>query len=102
MYVYHKLFSLLLYRIIETTPSPRQTDPETDSVGEVTETKHTADVMSPDPDIAMDTSGLASGEREQPLNTEMIEILASTLEEICIYLKQAQQLIVSLLNSDDT
>lgn len=95
-------FSLLLYRIIETTPSPRQTDPETDSVGEVTETKHAADVMSPDPDIAMDTSGLASGEREQPLNTEMIEILASTLEEICIYLKQAQQLIVSLLNSDDT
>ncbi|XP_066019327.1 protein virilizer homolog isoform X2 [Pocillopora verrucosa] len=81
-------------KIIETTPSPRQTDPETDSVGEVTETKHAADVMSPDPDIAMDTSGLASGEREQPLNTEMIEILASTLEEICIYLKQAQQLIV--------
>lgn len=82
-------------RIIETTPSPRQTDPETDSVGEVTESKQAADVMSPEPDMAMDTSGLAAGEREQPLNAGMIEILASTLEEICIYLNQAQHMIVS-------
>ena len=82
-------------RIVETTPSPRPTDAETDSAGEGTETKQTADIMSPDPDIAMDTSGLAPGERDQAPDAEKIEIMTGTLEEICIYLNQAKHLIVS-------
>ncbi|KAJ7351151.1 hypothetical protein OS493_036354 [Desmophyllum pertusum] len=81
-------------KIVETTPSPRPTDVETDSAGEGTETKETADVMSPDPDVAMDTSGVVPGERDQALDADKIEIIASTLEEICIYLNQAQHLIV--------
>lgn len=51
--------------------------------------------MSPDPDIAMDTSGVVPGEHDQALDTEKIEIIASTLEEICTFLNQAPHLIVS-------
>ena len=82
-------------RIVETAPCPRPLDAETDSAGEGTDTKETTDIMSPDPDVAMDTSGVVPGERDQTLDTEKIEIIASSLEEICTFLNQAQQLIVS-------
>ena len=82
-------------RIVETTPSPRPPDAETDSTGEGTERRETTDIMSPDPDVAMDTSGVVPGEQDHTLDTEKIEILASTLEEICTFLDQAQHLIVS-------
>lgn len=84
-------------RIVETTPSPRPPDAETDSAGEGTDRRETTDIMSPDPDIAMDTSGVVPGEHDQTLDTEKIEIIASTLEEICTFLNQAQHLIVSAL-----
>lgn len=84
-----------MYRIVETTPSPRPPDAETDSTGEGTERRETTDIMSPDPDIAMDTSGVVPGEQDHTLDTEKIEIIASTLEEICTFLNQAQHLIVS-------
>lgn len=51
--------------------------------------------MSPDPEIAMDTSGVVPGEQDQALETEKIEIIAGTLEEICTFLNQAPHLIVS-------
>lgn len=51
--------------------------------------------MSPDPDVAMDTSAVVPGERDQTVDTEKIEIIASTLEEICTFLNQAEHLIVS-------
>ena len=82
-------------RIVETTPSPRLPDAETDSAGEGTERRETTDLMSPDPDVAMDTSGVVPGEQDHTLDTEKIEIIASTLEEICTFLNQAQHLIVS-------
>lgn len=82
-------------RIVETTPSPRPPDAETDPTGEGTDRRETTDIMSPDPDIAMDTSGVVPGEQDQALDTEKIEIIASTLEEICTFLNQAQHLIVS-------
>lgn len=53
--------------------------------------------MSPDPDIAMDTSGVVPGEHDQALDTEKIEIIASTLEEICTILNHAPHLIVSYI-----
>lgn len=84
-------------RIVETTPSPRPPDAETDSAGEGADRRETTDIMSPDPDIAMDTSGVVPGEHDQSLDTEKIEIIASTLEEICTFLNQAQHLIVSAL-----
>lgn len=84
-----------LCRIVETTPSPRPPDAETDSTGEGTDRRETTDIMSPDPDIAMDTSGVVPGEQDQALDTAKIEIIASTLEEICTFLNQAQHLIVS-------
>ena len=84
-----------LCRIVETAPCPRPLEVETDSAGEGTDTKETTDILSPDPDVAMDTSGVVPGERDQTLDTEKIEIIASSLEEICTFLNQAQQLIVS-------
>ena len=81
-------------RIVETTPSPRPPDAETDSTGEGTERRETTDIMSPDRDVAMDTSGVVPGEQDHTLDTEKIEIIASTLEEICTFLNQAQHLIV--------
>lgn len=84
-----------LCRIVETTPNPRPPDVDTDSAGEGTETKETTDVLSPDPDVAMDTSGAVPGERDQTLDTEKIETIASALEEICTFLNQAEHLIVS-------
>ena len=87
-----------MYRIVETTPSPRLTDAETDSAGEGTESKETVDVRSPEHDIAMDTSGVGGGERDQVLDTEKIEIIANAFEEICIFLNQAKTLIVSDYN----
>ena len=84
-----------LFRIVETTPSPRPPDAETDSTGEGTDRRETTDIMSPDPDIAMDTSGVVPVEQDQALDTEKIEIIASTLEEICTFLNQAEHLIVS-------
>ena len=82
-------------RIVETTPSPRPPDAETDSTGEGTERRETTDIMSPDPDIAMDTSGVVPGEQDHTRDTEKVEIIASTLEEICTFLNQARHLIVS-------
>ena len=81
-------------RIVETTPSPRPPDAETDSTGEGTERRETTDIMSPDRDVAMDTSGVVPGDQDHTLDTEKIEIIASTLEEICTFLNQAQHLIV--------
>ena len=80
---------------METTPSPRPPDAETDSTGEGTDRRETNDIMSPDPDITMDASGVVPGEQDQALDTEKIEIIARTLEEICTFLSQAQHLIVS-------
>lgn len=82
-------------RIVETTPSPRPPDAETDYTGEGTERREATDIMSPDPDVAMDTSGVVPGEQDHTLDTEKLEIIASTLEEICTFLNQAQHLIVS-------
>ena len=84
-----------MYRIVETTPSPRLTEGETDLTGEGTDTKETADVMSPEHDVTMDTAGVITGERDQTIDTENMEIIASVLEEICTFLNQAKHLIVS-------
>ena len=84
-----------MYRIVETTPSPRHMEAEADLAGEGTDTKETADVMSPEHDVAMDTAGVITGERDQAIDTENIEVIASALEEICTFLNQAKHLIVS-------
>ena len=84
-----------LCRIVETTPSPRPPEAESYSAGEGTESKETADMMSPEHGVTVDTSGVVTGERDQVLDTKKIETIASTFEEICTYLIQAEHLIVS-------
>jgi len=87
--------SLSVYRIVESAPSSRAPEAETDSAGEGSESKQTTDVMSPERDIAIDTSGVVIGERDQVLDAEKLETIANAFEEICTFLNQAKHLIVS-------
>ena len=80
----------LFHRIVESSPTSLPQEGETDSAGETTEIKESADIMSPNRNSTVDVSG----EREQ-LDAEGIEIISSILQEICTFLKQAKNLIVS-------
>lgn len=88
-------FFVALYRIVETAPIPRPQEAEIDLIGEGTETKETADVMSPENNVAMDTARGIAGDRDQAVDMEGIEVIASAFEEICTFLSQAKHLIVS-------
>ncbi|XP_068721343.1 protein virilizer homolog isoform X6 [Montipora capricornis] len=76
-------------KIVESSPTSLPQEGETDSAGETTEIKESADIMSPNHNSTVDVSG----EREQ-LDAEGIEIISSILEEICTFLKQAKNLIM--------
>lgn len=80
---------------METTSSSRPPEAESDSAGEGTEPKETAGILSPEGDVTMATSGTVTAERDQAFDTEKLEIIASTFEEICVFLYQAKNLIVS-------
>ena len=86
---------MALYRIVETAPIPRPQEAEFVLTGEGTEPKETADVMSPENNVGMDTAGGITGDRDQAVDTEGIEVIASAFEEICTVLSQAKHLIVS-------
>lgn len=90
------VYSFFMSRIVETTSSSRPPEAESDSAGEGTEPKETAGILSPERDVAMATSGMATAERDQAFDTEKLEIIASTFEEICVFLYQAKNLIVSV------
>ena len=79
-------------RIVEMTPTSLPQEGETDTVMEGTETKEMANVMSPSHSTSASAS---SGDREHVLDTAGLEIIASVMEEICTFLKQAKNLIVS-------
>ena len=81
---------------METTSSARPPEAESDSAGEGTEPKETAGIMSPEGDVTMATSGMVTAERDQAFDTEKLGIIASTFEEICVFLYQAKNLIVSV------
>ncbi|CAH3176041.1 unnamed protein product [Porites evermanni] len=81
-------------KIVETTSSSRPPEAESDSAGEGTEPKETAGILSPEGDVTMATSGMVTAERDQAFDTEKLEIIASTFEEICVFLSQAKHLIV--------
>lgn len=89
------VYSLFVSRIVETTSSSRPPEAESDSAGEGTEPKETAGILSPEGDVTMATSGTVTAERDQAFDTEKLEIIASTFEEICVFLYQAKNLIVS-------
>ena len=80
---------------METTSSSRPPEAESDSAGEGAEPKETAGILSPEGDVTMATSGTVTAERDQAFDTEKLEIIASTFEEICVFLYQAKNLIVS-------
>ena len=90
------VYSFFVSRSVETTSSSRPPEAESDSAGEGTEPKETAGTLSPEGDITMATSGMVTAERDQAFDTEKLEIIASTFEEICVFLYQAKNLIVSV------
>ncbi|XP_015749774.1 PREDICTED: protein virilizer homolog [Acropora digitifera] len=73
------------------TPTSLPQEGETDTAMEGTETKEMANVMSPSHSTSASAS---SGDREHVLDTAGLEIIASVMEEICTFLKQAKNLIV--------
>ena len=79
-------------RIVEMTPTSLPQEGETDTAMEGTETKEMANVMSPSHSTSASAS---SGDREHVLDTAGLEIIASVMEEICTFLKQAKNLMVS-------
>ena len=87
---------------METTSSSRPPEAESDSAGEGTEPKETAGILSPEGDVTMATSGIVTAERDQAFDTEKLEIIASTFEEICVFLYQAKNLIVSVVSMVQT
>ncbi|XP_067052413.1 protein virilizer homolog isoform X1 [Acropora muricata] len=78
-------------KIVEMTPTSLPQEGETDTAMEGTETKEMANVMSPSHSTSASAS---SGDREHVLDTAELEIIASVMEEICTFLKQAKNLIV--------